>query len=88
MADRSYNTLKTKRGIEKTYVFGETTVTNADTITLNELHATKSPLEVYIIKKSDGTEMTCTHAAGTNVVTISGASTNIDCLFMAWGYNV
>jgi hypothetical protein len=87
MADRTYNTWKTKRGIEKTFVAGETTVTQADTITLNELYATSNPLNVYIMKKSDGSEMTQTHAAGTNVVTITGAGTNVHCVFMAWGYN-
>ena len=88
MADRSYTTFKVKRGIEKTVLFGETQVTSGggDTITLGELKATASPFEVYLIKKSDGSEMACSHAAGTNVVTINGAGTNVDCFFMAYGY--
>jgi len=77
-----------KRGIEKSIIHGETQVSNADTFTLNELKATVNPLNVVLWKKSDGSELTNTHAAGTNVVTISGAGTDVDCFFMAYGYRV
>jgi hypothetical protein len=86
MASRSYTPYKIKRGVEKTYVLGETIISNADTVTFGELKSDSNPLGVYIMKKSDGTEMTQTHAAGTNVVTITGAGTNVDCLFLVWGY--
>jgi hypothetical protein len=86
MVDRNETVLKGKNGIEKRYEFGEVQVSNADTVTLDSFKATVNLLNMYLMKKSDGSEMTNTHAAGTNVVTIAGAGTDVDCIYMAWGY--
>ena len=85
MVSRSRTPLKTKRGIYETVEFGEVTVSNADTFTVGSLYATANPYSVTVIKKTDGSAMTCTYAAGTNVVTITGAGTSVDCLYMAYG---
>lgn len=88
MADRSYTVWKSKSG-GVGYLraeFGETVVSNADTVTFSGFSTTNNLLEAYLIKKSDGSEMTCTHAAN-NVITISGAGTNIACIYMIYGYD-
>ena len=85
MASRGRTPKKTIRGIYESVEFGEVTVSNADTVTIGSLYASANPYNVVLWKKTDGSEMTNTHAAGTNVVTISGAGTNVDCLYMAYG---
>lgn len=85
MASRGRIPKKTIRGIYESVEFGEVTVSNADTVTIGSLYASANPYNVVLWKKTDGAEMTNTHAAGTNVVTISGAGTNVDCLYMAYG---
>lgn len=84
MADRSYTTKKLLNGIYFNAEFGEVTVSNADTITLGNFSTTVNLNNVYIMKNSDGTEMTQTHAAN-NVVTITGAGTNVLCVYLAYG---
>lgn len=81
-----YKKFPTARSILQVAEFGEVEVTQNDTVTFDCLHATKNPLNVVFWKKTDGTEMTNTHAANTNVVTITGAGTSISCLYMAYGY--
>lgn len=85
MADRGRTPRKIIRGIYETVEWGEVTVSNADTVTFGSLYSTANPYSVTFIKKTDGAAMTCTYAAGTNVSTITGAGTNIDCLYMAYG---
>lgn len=85
MADRSRIVWKLKRGIYEATEFGETTVTQNDTVTIGSLYATANPYSVTIIKQTDGSAMTCTYAAGTNVVTVTGAGTNVACIYMAYG---
>jgi hypothetical protein len=85
MANRSRTPRKTIIGIYEAVEFGYTIVSNADTVTIGSLYATANPYSVTLIKKSDGATMTCTYAAGTNIVTITGAGTNIDCIYMAYG---
>ena len=84
MADRTYTIRKGINGIYFRMEFGEATVSNADTVTLGNFSSTTNLSNVYLMKKSDGTEMTNTHA-GNNVVTITGAGTNIACIYMAYG---
>jgi hypothetical protein len=84
MADRLRKVIKAKSDIEKRYEFGEITLSNGDTVTFSGHSTTENLLKAYFIKKDDGAEMTCTHAA-TNVATITGAGTNIPCLYIAWG---
>lgn len=84
MADRNETV---KRAIGNVYYrieFGEVTVSNADTFTLDNFSSTDNLTDVYLTKKNAGGEMTCTHAA-LNVVTISGAGTNIQCYYIAYG---
>ena len=85
MVSRSRTVWKQKRGIYTAAEWGEVSVTLADTFTVDNLKATVNPYNVTIIKKTDGSSMTCTYAAGSNVVTITGAGTNIDCIYMAYG---
>jgi len=84
MADR---TEKSRKGIDGVYFraeFGEVTVSNADTITLDKFSATTNLSNVYIMKKSNGAEMTQTHVAN-NVITITGVGADIPCVYMAYG---
>ncbi len=84
MADRARTVWKLKRGIYEAAEWGEVTVSNADTVTFDCLIATANPYNAVFWKMSDGSEMKNTHAAGTNVVTISGAGTNVKCIYMAY----
>ena len=85
MANRTRTPWKIKRGIYEAAEFGEVTVSNADTVTIGSFSATNNPYSVTVIKQTDGAAMACTYVAGTNVVTITGAGTNIKCLYMAYG---
>ena len=88
MADRQESMWKSKSG-GVGYLrseFGEVTVTLNDTVTFDSFISTSNLLEAYLIKKSDGSEMTCTHAAN-NVATITGAGTNIACIYLVYGYD-
>ena len=85
MASRSVTIWKRKTGIYEAWETGEVTVSNADTFTVSNLIATENPYNVVLWKMTDGSEMTNTHAAGTNVVTISGAGTDVKCIYMAYG---
>jgi len=84
VADRSYTTKKLLRGIYFNAEFGEVTVSNADTVTLGNFSTTVNLSNVYMMKNSDGSEMTQTHAAN-NVVTVTGAGTNVLCVYVAYG---
>ena len=84
VADRSESVLKSKNGPHFRYEFGYVTVSNADTFTLDNFSSSDNLSNVYLMKSSDGSEMTNTHAAN-NVVTISGAGTNVLCYYMAYG---
>jgi hypothetical protein len=84
MADRNEKAIKGKDGIYVRVELGEVTVSNADTVTFDKFSDSDNLWEAYFIKKSDGSEMTCTHAAN-NVATISGAGTNIECFYLVYG---
>jgi len=84
VADRSYTTKKLLRGIYFNAEFGEVTVSQNDTVTLGNFSTTVNLSNVYMMKNSDGSEMTQTHAAN-NVVTITGAGTNVLCVYLAYG---
>ena len=84
MADRTEKMWKTKGDLYYRAEFGEVTVSAADTVTLDKFSATTNLSNVYLMKMADGTEMTQTHAAN-NVITITGAGTNVPCIYMAYG---
>jgi hypothetical protein len=84
MVVRSCTILKGKNGLYTRYEFGEVTVSNADTFVLSNFSATANLWNVYMMKKSDGSEMTQTHAA-TYTVTITGAGTDVPCYYMVYG---
>jgi len=87
MVDRSETVKKGINGLNFLRIeFGEVEVSNGDTVTLDGFDSVQNPLNVYMMKKSDGSEMTQTHAAGSNVVTITGAGVNIPCFYIAYGY--
>jgi len=85
MADRTKTMWKKKDGILFRCEFGEVTVSLSDTVTFDNFNATSNLVEAYFFKQTDGTEMTVTHAAA-NVVTVSGAGTNIRCIYVVYGY--
>lgn len=85
MADRAETMWKFKKGILFAAEFGEVEVSNGDTVTFGNFDSAQNLLEAYFIKKTDGSEMTCTHAAN-NVATITGAGSNIDCIYLVYGY--
>jgi len=85
LAARSTTVWKLKRGIYEAVEWGETEVSQNDTITIGSLTAVQNPYNVVLWKMTDGSEMTNTHAAGTNVVIITGAGTNVKCIYMAYG---
>jgi len=85
MADRNETVWKFKKGLVFAAEFGEVEVSNADTVTYSNFSATDNLLEAHLIKAVDGTEMTCTHAAN-NVITITGAGVNVDCVYVIYGY--
>lgn len=85
MADRSETIIKARNGLNYLRVeFGEVTVSLNDTVTLGSFDSTVAILNAYLMKKSDGTQMTATIA--NNVLTVTGAGTSIDCFYMAYGY--
>lgn len=85
MTNRGRTSKKTVRGIYETVDWGEVTVSNGDTITFSSLYAAANPYSVTLIKKTDGSAMTCTYAATSNIATVTGAGTDVDCLYMAYG---
>ena len=85
MVARSRTVWKLKRGIYEAAEWGEVTITLNDTVAIGSLAATSNPYNVVFWKMSDGTEMTNTHVAGTNVCTITGAGTDVKCIYMAYG---
>jgi hypothetical protein len=85
MVDRTETEIKSKEGFVYRWEIGEVEVSNADTFTLGNFSSSDNLLSVYVTKKDGGLEMTCTFAAN-NVVTITGAGTNIDCFYWAYGY--
>jgi len=84
MADRNEDIKKALKGVYFRAEFGEVTVSNTDIITLDNFSNTNNLSNVYIMKKSDGSEMTQTHT-NNNIITITGAGANIPCVYMAYG---
>lgn len=84
MVARTPHPFKSKSDIEKRYEFGEVEVSLNDTVTFGSFDSSVALLTGKLYKKSDGSEMTTTTAL--NVLTVTGAGTNIDCLYIAWGY--
>ena len=84
MVDRSETVWKAKNGLLFRVEFGEVEVSQDDTITFDNFDTSKALLGAVFLKKTDGTEMTCTKAL--NVATITGSGTNIDCVYMIYGY--
>lgn len=66
---------------DATYTF---TLTLNDTFTLADFVDTENLKFVAIIKLLDGAEVTCTYAAN-NVVTVTGAGTDMICRVYAFG---
>ena len=62
----------------------EVEVSNADTITLDDFTTAENLKKAVLMKKSDGSEVTCTHAA-LNVITVTGSGTNMECILFAFG---
>jgi hypothetical protein len=58
-------------------------VTQNDTITLGEFDSSKNLKQAWLVKDSDGSEITCTFAL--NIVTVTGTATNETCTLFAFG---
>jgi len=86
MADRARTVWKTKLGLIYVAEFGEVEVTLNDTFTLGSFDSAQNPLWVSVRKLVGGGEMTCTYVTNNNVVTITGAGNNVDCVYFAYGY--
>jgi hypothetical protein len=89
MVDRSEQLIKrypAGRALEKIAEFGEVEISQNDTVTFSSFHASKALLNVVFWKKTDGSAVTNTIAL--NVATVTGAGTNMDCLYLAYGYKV
>lgn len=84
MVDRSETVWKYKKGILHRAEFGEVQVSLNDTVTLDGFSSASALMAAKLFKKTDGTEMTSTVAL--NVITVTGAGTNIECIYMAYGY--
>lgn len=84
MVDRIETIWKGKNGIYHRAEFGEVEISLNDTVTFENFDSSKGLLNVSLWKKSDGTAMTATIAL--NVATITGSGTNIDCVYMVYGY--
>ncbi len=83
MVDRTEYELKgdtIEVGIWKVY---EVQVSLNDTITLSEFSATQDLDQRLLFKKSDRSAITTTVA--NNVITVTGAATNVDCILVAAG---
>lgn len=84
MADRSRTVWKKKTGLVFCAEWGEVEVSLDDTVTFDSMKSTEDLLNVVFWKQSDGAEMTSTKSY--NVATITGSGTNIDCVYMVYGY--
>ena len=85
MADRAETILKGKNGLNYLRIeFGEVEVSLNDTVTLDNFDSGVALMEAYLLKKSNGDQMTQT--INNNVITITGAGTNIPCYYIAYGY--
>jgi hypothetical protein len=76
--------LKYQEGFVWRWEVGEVEVSNGDTITLDNFDSAQNLTDVYLTKKNGGSEMTGT--ISNNVYTITGAGTNVDCFYWAYGY--
>ncbi len=84
MVDRAESIWKYKKGIEKRAEFGEVQISQNDTVTFDSFKSSVALLKAVFVKKSDGSEMTNT--ISNNQCTITGAGTNVDCVYMVFGY--
>jgi len=85
MVDRPRTVWKLKSGIYEAAEWGEVEISKDDTVTISSLKSTANPYNAVFWKMSNGTEITNTHAANTNVCTITGTATNEKCIYMAYG---
>lgn len=84
MVSRTADLKKMDTGWLRRWAVYEVEVTQNDTSTLSEFDSSNNLEQVLVVKMEDGAEMTNTHAAN-NVVTFTGAGTNVDCIMFALG---
>jgi len=84
MVDRAETVWKYKKGLYHRAEFGEVQLSQNDTVTLDGFKSSAALLKALFFKKADGTEMTNTIAL--NVCTITGAGSNVDCIYVIYGY--
>jgi len=81
---RSASLKKIWKGLYYAYACYEVEVSQTDTIVLAEFDSTKNINEAWLVRFDTGAEVTVTHAA-LNVITVSGAATNLDCVLFVFG---
>lgn len=84
MVDRPASLKKINKGLYYAYAMYEVEVTLNDTITLPEFDSSKNLNEAWLVRFDTGAEVTCTHVA-LNVITVTGASTDTDCVLFVFG---
>jgi len=84
MVDRSEELKKLKKGLYYAWAVYHVEVSLNDTITLSEFDSSKNINEAWLVRFDTGAEVTCTHAA-LNVITVTGAATNLDCVLFVFG---
>jgi hypothetical protein len=85
MVERTRTPWKLKRGIYEAAEWGEVEVSQNDTVVFDCLSDADNPYNAVFWKMTDGSEMTNTHAGGDNEVTITGAGSDVQCIYMVYG---
>jgi len=84
MVDRAESGLKGKDVKYYYWKVYEVEVSQNDTVTLDEFSTTENLKVAVINQNGTGAVVTCTYAAN-NVVTVTGAGTNMACTLYAFG---
>ena len=71
----------------KYYGYGTYTVSFSqnDTFSPLDFEATVNPSFAVVINNASGAQITCTYAAGTNQITVTGACLNAECTVFVYG---
>ena len=87
MVERHRTTWKLKRGIYEAVEWGEVEVSVNDTIVFDCLTDAETPYNTVLWQMTDGTAMNNDNgaASGDNEVKVTGAGTDIQCIYMVYG---
>ena len=85
MVDRTENMKALKDVKYYGWAVYEVTVSLNDTITLGDFVSTEVLKFAALIRQDTGAEITCTYITGDNVVKVTGASADNECILFAFG---